>query len=383
MSSTRPFGQWRARAVGLPQGARFVARPGASRAARRWQETRLVANLALASKARHGSASRAWGSVDNEGELNIRTPPGCPKTERRGGRLILPHYFAIDILALRHKIAFMSIAESQSSSISIRQLGGRGPFKRKFLSPAKQPLKGMATSEFLLALCFSSNAFAQNLPAVHWVNDAGHDASSVLNTGGVFVTSFKTHHDLEVTPLSNASADLYLYVDSFGGAYSADNPWYVTQFVGSTNNGTGDGVMGNVQGLGMTWAATGSLQCDFLAALSHRDRILLVDIDGDEQYVLQAFVLEGSSYNSLSLTGWVSQGFSGTTGSPTNWSWPVWDPAAATLTSGTWGNLYENLVILTPDRNLDRLVITKLQGSGWSTVYSVHLCDGTVDDSKS
>jgi hypothetical protein len=50
-----------------------------------------------------------------------------------------------------------------------------------------------------------------------------------------------------------------------------------------------------------------------------------------------------------------------------NSSWPVWNPAAGTLISGTSGNLNEELFVLTPARNINRLVVTKLTGSGWST----------------
>src|SRR3974390_2605436 len=62
----------------------------------------------------------------------------------------------------------------------------------------------------LLLLTFSNTAPAQNLPVAHWINDAGDDAVTVLNAGGVFITSFKAHNDLKVTQLSGQVTSIYL-----------------------------------------------------------------------------------------------------------------------------------------------------------------------------
>ena len=219
---------------------------------------------------------------------------------------------------------------------------------------------------FYLALGFSNMVEAQNLTVVHWVNDAGQDAPTVLNTNGVFTTNFKAHNDVTVTPLTSDS-DHVLYVNTFGGPSPGNNPGYLTGFVGVTNNGTGDGVAGDITDLDMTYDATGTLQFDFLSPLTPQDRILLMDVDGSEQYLLQAYVFNGSSYDQVSLTGWIGEDFSGQTGITPDANWPVWNPAAGTVTSGTSASLNDELFVLTPDQNINRLVITKQSGGGWST----------------
>jgi hypothetical protein len=84
---------------------------------------------------------------------------------------------------------------------------------------------------------------------------------------------------------------------------------------------------------------------------------------------LQAYLVNGSSTNLVSFVGWNAQDFSGTTGMTPNSQWPVWNPAAGTLTSGTsaTANLNEELFVLTPAQNINRLVISKQNGANWST----------------
>jgi hypothetical protein len=216
-----------------------------------------------------------------------------------------------------------------------------------------------------LALGFSNLAGAQNYPVAHWINDAGQSAPTVLNTNGIFITDFKATDDLKVTRLTSDSVSSY--TDVFGGATPGNNPWYLTNFVGVATNGTGDGVAGDIVDLEMTVDATGALQFDFLTPLTPHDRILLVDVDGAEQYVLQAYVVNGSSSNLVSFVGWPTNDYSGTTGIIPNSSWPLWNPASGTLTSGSSTNLNEELFVLTPAQNINRLVVTKLNVSTWST----------------
>ena len=158
-----------------------------------------------------------------------------------------------------------------------------------------------------------------------------------------------------------------MYTNRFGGASPGNNPGYLTSFVGVTNNGTGDGVAGDILTLFGTSSATGALQFDFLSPLTPQDRILLMDVDDSEQYLLQAYVFNGSSYDQVGLTGWIAGDFSGQTGITPDDRWPVWNPAAGTVTSGTNGDVYEELFVLTPAQNINRLVITKLSGPGWET----------------
>ena len=217
----------------------------------------------------------------------------------------------------------------------------------------------------VLALGFSNLVLAQNIPVVHWINDAGQGAATALNTNGVFVTDFKAHNDLTVTRLTDDGVSLY--TDVFGGATPGNNPTYLTNFMGVTNNGTGDGIAGDIEDLDMSDDTTGTMQFDFLFPLTPQDRILLVDVDGPESYLLQAYLVNGSSTNLVSFVGWNAQDFSGTTGMTPNSQWPVWDPANGTLTSGTSANLDEELFVLTPAQNINRLVISKQSGANWDT----------------
>ena len=220
----------------------------------------------------------------------------------------------------------------------------------------------------VLALGFSNVAPAQNIPVVHWINDAGQDAATVLNTNGVFVTDFKTHNDLTVTRLTADAVSFY--TDAFGGATPGNNPAYLTNFVGVTNNGTGDGIAGDIEDLVMSDDSSATFQFDFLYPLTPQDRILLVDVDGSEQYLLQAYVINVSATNQVSFIGWPTIDYSGMTGTTPNASWPVWNPAAGTLISGTSANLNEELFVLTPAQNINRLVISKQSGANWGTAIT-------------
>ena len=220
-----------------------------------------------------------------------------------------------------------------------------------------------------------ANVPAQNYPVVHWINDSGLDAGTVLNSNGVFLTDFKAHNDFRVTPLSSdpvtLSPTVANSIDIFGGASPGNNPSYSTQFVGVPYNGTGDGVVGDIEDLTMTFDNTGALQFDFLSQLTPQDRVLLIDIDGPEQYLLKAYVLNGTNYNQVSMAGWTPQDFTGTTGELPNSTWPIWTGTNGTAYSGASGlNLDEELFVLTPDQNIDRLQIYKLAGSGWATAIT-------------
>jgi hypothetical protein len=222
-----------------------------------------------------------------------------------------------------------------------------------------------AAAGFCLVLGFSTRILAQDVAVVHWINEAGENAQSVLNTNGVFTTDFKGVDDLTVTPL--ASDSVTTNIDVFGGTSPGNNPVYLTGFLGVSSNGTGDGVAGDIEDLDMTSTASGALQFDFSDPLTPQDRILLADLDGVEQYLLQAYSFNGSSYvQETSLSGWTAQDFSGTTGITPNSTWPVWDPTSGTATSGAGGaNLNEELFVLTPDEDISRLVVSK-QSTGAS-----------------
>ena len=219
----------------------------------------------------------------------------------------------------------------------------------------------------VLALGYSIVVQAQNIPVVHWINDVGSNAVAVLNSNGFFTTDFKAHNDLRVTPLTTNSVMFYPSGEAFGGTTPGNNPAYLTNFLGLTNNGTGNGVKGNLQELWTTTNNTGTLQFDFLTPLTPQDRILLTDVDGTEQYLLQAYIVTASSSNQVSFVGWLTNSFSGGTGVTPDTRWPVWNAAAGTLTSSTSQDLSSPLFVLTPAQNINRLVLTKQNGPNWES----------------
>ena len=201
--------------------------------------------------------------------------------------------------------------------------------------------------------------------AIHWINDSNQPIGNVLN-GGPFTTSFRTSNDVTVSELSGFTSGHF--VDNFGGPTPGNNPDYVTTFVGSTSNGTGNGTAGQVAFLDMAGTATGSMQFDFAQPLTPADRLLFVDIDSTEQYHIEAFSLVSSTYVPLSLLGWTYATFSGQTGVAPDSRWPSWDAVNGLLTA-TSSALNEELSVLTPDQLISRLVISKTTGAGASTGF--------------
>ncbi|HVM47117.1 MAG TPA: putative Ig domain-containing protein [Candidatus Acidoferrum sp.] len=234
----------------------------------------------------------------------------------------------------------------------------------------------------LLVGLLTSAATAQTVPVAHWINGSGQEADTVLNSGKAFVTSFKANNDLKVTQLSGQVNSVYL--DTFGGDSPGNNPSWLTGFVGITNNATGDGIPGDINDLEMDMDDdTASLQFDFLSHLGPNDRILLADVDGDEAYQIKAYTVDASShYTAVSLSGWVGQQYSGSTGQLPDSTWPIWNAAAGTLTSGTSGDeLDEEVFVLVPNQSIDRLVITKTSGGGYSTAVQFFSLGPTITNS--
>src|SRR5262249_48249595 len=148
-----------------------------------------------------------------------------------------------------------------------------------------------------------------------------------------------------------------LFLEAYGGN-SGNNPNYSKNFVGKSSNGTGDNVIGHMQTLNMTGAATGALQFDFAQPLTSANRIMLTVIDYNEDYTISAFQTVGVNFVQVSTAGWVHQTFSGQAGITPDMRWPVWNGANGTLTA-TGNGLSENLDTLVPDNSFERLVVTK------------------------
>lgn len=225
------------------------------------------------------------------------------------------------------------------------------------------------------AVCGSSSARGNSV--IRWINGANQNAGTVLNSGGIFTTSFRTANDVTATRLSGTLGGLF--TDNFGGSTPGNNPSYLTTFVGSTASGTGDGVVGHMGFLDLGGGATSSAQFDFAQPLTSVDRLLFVDADSTEQYHIEAYALVGASYVPLGLSGWTYEVFSGQTGVVPDSRWPTWNAANGLFTAGTSG-LNEELSVLTPDQPVSRLVISKTTGAGASTGFQVIELTGTLGD---
>jgi hypothetical protein len=125
--------------------------------------------------------------------------------------------------------------------------------------------------------------------------------------------------------------------------------------------------------------ATSSVQLDFAAPLTSVDRLLLVDIDSNEQYHIEGFALVCEAYVPVSVAGWAYEIVSGSTGVLPDSRWPTWNAATALLTAGASG-LNEELSVFTPDAPVSRLVISKTTGGGFSTGIQVIEVTGTAGD---
>jgi hypothetical protein len=221
----------------------------------------------------------------------------------------------------------------------------------------------------LFAVCVAFGLPAVHAASViHWINDSNQDSATVLNGGGPFTTTFRTSNDVTAMELSGHTSGHF--IDNFGGPTPGNNPGYLTTFVGSAGNGTGDGTAGHVAFLDMAGTATGSMQFDFAQPISSADRLLFVDADSTEQYHIEAFSLVSSTYVPISLLGWTYETFSGQTGVTPDSRWPSWDPVNGLITA-TSSALNEGLSVLTPDQLVSRLVISKTTGAGASTGFQV------------
>jgi PEP-CTERM motif len=219
----------------------------------------------------------------------------------------------------------------------------------------------------LLALASLGSARSNAGEVVQLINGSGQVAANVLNSGSPFVTSFQGTNDVTITLLSGTMDSSY--VDVYPPASAHDNnPAYISSFVGSTANGTGNGSPGGFDLLQETAGA--SLQFDFSTPLTSSDHFLLADLDTTEKYSMTAYTLSGSVYTAVSLTGWTLNNYTGQMGELPNSQWATWDPTGGGPTTGTFtsnangADLNEPLQVLTPDRSISRIVFTEISGEG-------------------
>jgi PEP-CTERM motif len=219
----------------------------------------------------------------------------------------------------------------------------------------------------LLALGFQGSARSNAGEVVQLINGSGQVAANVLNSGSPFVTSFQGTNDVTITLLSGTMDSSF--VDHYPPASSTNNnPGYISSFVGSAANGTGDGTAGGFNELQETAGA--SLQFDFSTPLTSSDRFLVVDVDTTEKYSMSAYTLSGGVYTAVSLTGWTLNNYTGQTGELPNSQWATWDPTGGGPTTGTFtsnangADINEPLQVLTPDQSISRIVFTEITGNG-------------------
>jgi hypothetical protein len=220
----------------------------------------------------------------------------------------------------------------------------------------------LATLFCLAYFAGAASLNAQVAKVVRWRNDAGVLVTDAFNSPEPFVTSFKGINDLSITLLKGSVQPLF--TDAFNN--SGNNPSYLVNFVGTPETATGDNTAGDLTFLQTDLAAPFvSLRFDFSQPLNSQDRIVFADIDNDEKYQVQAFQRAGRFYVAVKLTGWRHETFSGQTGATPDARWAIWNPADGTLTSNAKGtDVNEPLNVLTPDQNIDRVVIAKIAGAG-------------------
>lgn len=224
-------------------------------------------------------------------------------------------------------------------------------------------------ASMLMSMCVAgASPAAHAAQVIQWINSASQRADTVLGSSSTFTTNFRTANDVTVTKLSGSINGLF--VDNYGGPTPGNNPSYLTTFVGSAANGTGDGTPGHMEMFQFTGAATGLVQFDFAQPLTSADRLLFVDIDAGEQYQIDAYSLVGGNYVSVGKAGWTYEPFSGQTGITPNNLWPTWDGASGVIAASSSG-LNEDLGVLTPDQPVSRVVVSKTAGAGFSTGFQV------------
>ena len=205
------------------------------------------------------------------------------------------------------------------------------------------------------------------MSVIHLVNHAGEDIYDIIGSGKPFLADFKGNEDVTVTKLTGDLGSDFL--DTFGGDYRAGNPDYITNFVGSLTNGTGDDVAGDLFCIQTTYGL--SLQFDFTLGLTTNDHFLLIDCDNEERYQIQAYVKSGASYNQVSLTGWDVQNFPGSTQDLSLGDAPLWSPGTG-IFQAAGQPLNEPLTILTPDQTIDRVIVTQTASTGSADIQFVH-----------
>lgn len=235
------------------------------------------------------------------------------------------------------------------------------------ISAVSRRVRLLSIASILLTLAFQAPARSEAGEVVQLINGSGQVAADLLNSGSPFVTNFQGTNDVTITLLSGSMDSSF--VDHYPPASAtSNNPAYISSFVGSSVNGTGDGTPGGFNELQETAGA--SLQFDFATPLTSSDRFLVVDVDTTEIYSMTAYTLVGGVYTAVSLAGWTLNNYTGQTGELPTSQWATWDPTGGGPTTGTLtsnangGNLNEPVQVLTPDQPISQIVFTEISGIG-------------------
>ena len=191
----------------------------------------------------------------------------------------------------------------------------------------------------------------------------------MLSNGSNFITSFKATNDVQVALITGSVGSLFQ--EAFAGlGPNNNNPAFITNFIGVTANGTGNGSFGRIECF-QSSSSSMALQFDFAVPLTSSDRILIVDADLSEKYGVQAYF----AGQPLDLSGWSYAGYSGEESRLPDATWPVWsvNTTQGTLTASSSG-LSEPLSVLAPNQSVDRVIITRFaQGSGSICIQFMNL----------
>lgn len=198
---------------------------------------------------------------------------------------------------------------------------------------------------------------AQNRPVVKLKNGSSQNVT-VVNTATPFVSGFKASSDMTATAISGTSFSRGIEGYSIGG--NSTNPSYITSFVGTNTNLTGDGVAGHIDSIIFSGC---TMQFDFAVPLNAFDRLLITDTEYNEQVTIQAYVKNGANYDAVNLLGWIHEAFSGASTSAPTADWSTWNATTGKLT-GNGQFIPEPLDVFTPNQNIDRVVITSASTTG-------------------
>ncbi len=264
------------------------------------------------------------------------------------------------------------------------QLNASTPVAGKFVySPAAETVLGAGPDQPLSAVftptdtvdyttataTVNINVLASSPNAViNMINSDGEEADEYLDDdypdqGKVFKTSFLGVNDVTIEQtLSSPSDDYSLATGVVFGKMSAsnNNPSYLSSFVGSPEQGTGNGaVEGSMYSL---LAEDGdAFEIKFTIAIGPTSQILLGDIDEDETVTVSAT----DNGKAVALT---EDAYTGMTPGPPDPpgmnSWPTWDPTTGTLTSTGTTNLADDLIGLTPTATVNELTFSETGKGG-------------------